>query len=156
MSDPVQNPPANMPRITAGVYYEDSASGLDFLEKAFGFKTRLKIPGPDGQIMHSELAYEDGLIFVGQACPDEKKTSPQTLGGAMTSGLYIYVDDVDAHCEHARAAGATIVKEPEDQFYGDRNYTAKDPEGHHWIFGQHIRDMTDEECLAAMEQAPDN
>ena len=98
------------------------------------FKTRLKIPGPDGQIMHSELEYEDGLIFVGQACPDEKKTSPQTLDGAMTSGLYIYVDDVDAHCEHARAAGATIVKESEDMFYGDRNYTAKDPEGHHWVF----------------------
>ena len=48
MSDPVQNPPDNMPRITAGVYYEDSVGGLEFLEKAFGFKTRLKIPGPDG------------------------------------------------------------------------------------------------------------
>ena len=74
----------------------------------------------------------------------------------MTSGLYIYVDDVNAHCEHARAAGATIVKEPEDQFYGDRNYTAQDPEGHHWIFSQHLRDMTDEECMAAMEQSPNN
>ena len=73
MSDAVNNPPAGMPRITAGVYYEDSASGLTFLEKAFGFKTRLKIPGPNGQIMHSELEYEDGLIFVGQACPDEKR-----------------------------------------------------------------------------------
>jgi hypothetical protein len=62
-----------------------------------------------------------------KACPAENKTSPKTLDGAMTSGLYIYVDDVDAHCEHARAAGATIVKEPEDQFYGDRNYTAQDP-----------------------------
>ena len=152
MSGAVKNPPDGMPRITAGVYYEDSSSGLEWLEKAFGFKTRLKIPGPNGQIMHSELEYEDGLIFVGQACPDEKKTSPQTLDGGMTSSLYIYVDDVDAHCEHARAAGATIVKEPEDMFYGDRNYTAQDPEGHHWVFGQHIRDVTDEECLQAMEQ----
>lgn len=56
-----------MPRITAGVYYEDSASGLEFLEKAFSFKTRLKTPSPDGQIIHSELAYEDDLIFVSQA-----------------------------------------------------------------------------------------
>jgi uncharacterized glyoxalase superfamily protein PhnB len=61
-----------MPRITAGVYYEDSASGLEFLEKAFGFKARLKIPGPYGQIMHSELAYEDGLIFLGQSLSRRK------------------------------------------------------------------------------------
>ena len=80
MSDAVKNPPDGMPRITAGVYYEDSAAALEFLEKAFGFKTRLKIPGPDEQIMHSELAYEDGLIFLGQACPAEKKpaSNPST------------------------------------------------------------------------------
>ena len=72
MSNAVKNPPDGMPRITAGVYYEDSATTLEWLEKAFGFKTRLKIPGPNGQIMHSELEYEDGFIFVGQACPDEK------------------------------------------------------------------------------------
>ena len=141
MSDAIKNPPDGMRRITAGVYYEDSATVLEWLEKAFGFKTRLKIPGPEGQIMHSELEYEDGLIFVGQACPDEKKTSPQTLDGAMTSGLYIYVDNVDAHCEHARDAGAEILQEPEDTFYGDRNYTAQDPEGHHWKFAQHVRDV---------------
>ena len=69
----------------------------------------------------------------------------------MTSGLYIYVDNVDAHCKRSRAAGAKILQEPEDTFYGDRNYTAQDPEGHHWVFGQHIRDVTDEECLQAME-----
>ncbi|MDE2682342.1 MAG: hypothetical protein OSB29_13400 [Verrucomicrobiota bacterium] len=69
----------------------------------------------------------------------------------MTSGLYIYVNDVDAHCEHS---GAIIVKETEDQFYGGRNYTAKDPEGHHWMFGQHIHDVPDEECRKAMAQSP--
>ena len=142
MSDAIKNPPDCMRRITAGVYYEDSATALEWLEKAFGFKTRQKIPGPEGQIMHSELEYEDGLIFVGQACPDEKKTSPQTLDGAMTSGLYIYVDNVDAHCERSRDAGAKILQEPEDTFYGDRNYTAQDPEGHHWKFAQHVRDVS--------------
>ena len=148
----VQNPPANMTRITSGVYYNDSAAGLEFIERAFGFKTRCKYPGPDGQIMHSELEYADGLIFVGAACGDEKRSSPANLDGATTSGLYIYVDDLDAHCEHARTAGAEIVKEPEDMFYGDRHYTARDPEGHLWTFGQHIRDVTDEECDQAMAQ----
>jgi uncharacterized glyoxalase superfamily protein PhnB len=145
MAEDVKNPPDGMPRITAGVYYQDSAAAIEWLEKAFGFKTRLKIPGPEGQILHSELEIGDGLIFVGHACPDEKKTSPQDLDGAMTAGMYIYVDDVDGHCENARAAGATIIQEPEDMFYGDRVYTASDPEGHHWKFGTHVRDVPLEE-----------
>lgn len=151
MSDAVQNPPANMPRITPAVYYNDSAAGLDFLENAFGFKARCKYPGPDGQIMHSELELEDGLIFVGQAC-EENRCSPANVDGNNTISLYIYVADVDAHCEAARAAGAEIVAEPADQFYGDRHYTAKDPEGHLWTFGQHIRDVSEEEYLEAMKQ----
>ena len=61
----------------------------------------------------------------------------------------IYVDDVDAHYEHARAAGAEIAEEIADQFYGDRNYRTVDPEGHHWIFTQHIRDVSPEELKAA-------
>ena len=113
MSDAIKNPPDGMPRTTAGVYYEDSATAL---EKAFGFKTRLKIPGLEGQIMHSELEYEDGLIFVGQACLDEKRTSPQTLDGAMTSGLYIYVDDVDAHCEQAATPTRKSYRSPRTHF----------------------------------------
>ena len=126
MSDAVQNPPANMPRITPGVYYNDSAAGLAFLENAFGFKARCKYPGPDGQIMHSELELADGLIFVGTAC-EENRSSPANLNGQTTIGLYIYVDDVDAHCETARAAGAEITAEPADQFYGDRHILRRPP-----------------------------
>ena len=140
-----------MPRITPAVYYNDSKTGLEFLGNAFGFKTRCKYPGPDGQIMHSELELEDGLIFVGQAC-EENRCSPANVEGKNTISLYVYVADVDAHCEAARAAGAEIVAEPADQFYGDRHYTAKDPEGHLWTFGQHIRDVSEEECLEAMKQ----
>ena len=59
----------------------------------------------------------------------------------MTVGAHVYVDGVDAHFEHARAAGAEILAEPADQEYGDRRYAATDPEGHHWFFAQHVRDV---------------
>jgi uncharacterized glyoxalase superfamily protein PhnB len=62
--------------------------------------------------------------------------------------LYVYVDDVDKHFEHARDAGATIIAEPEDQFYGDRRYGAEDLEGHHWYFAQHVRDVPAEDITA--------
>ncbi len=69
---------------------------------------------------------------------------PRQLG-YVTSHVYIYVDDVDKHFEQARSAGATILAEPEDLFYGDRRYGAEDVEGHHWYFAQRVRDVPPEE-----------
>ena len=141
----VQNPPADMARVNSGVYYLYVDAAIDWLEKTFGFETRLKIPGEDGKTVHAELTIEGGVIMVGPACPDEKKTSPKMLDGAKTQGVYIYVDDVDAHHERAQSAGAVIFSELEDMFYGDRVYTASDPEGHQWKFGTHVRDVPLEE-----------
>jgi uncharacterized glyoxalase superfamily protein PhnB len=69
-------------------------------------------------------------------CPGPEYRNPKRLGG-HTQLVYVYVDDVDAHCERARAAGAEILREPEDQDYGARDYTARDPEGHIWSFGNY-------------------
>jgi uncharacterized glyoxalase superfamily protein PhnB len=63
----------------------------------------------------------------------------------VTQLVHAYVDDVDAHCARARAAGAKIEREPADQEYGDRNYGAIDPEGHRWFFAQKLRDVAPEE-----------
>ena len=76
-------------------------------------------------------AFEDGVVMMGTPGPDFR--NPKNLG-QITSSLYIYVDDVDAHCARAREAGAEIIEEPGDQPYGDRRYGACDPEGHHWYF----------------------
>jgi uncharacterized glyoxalase superfamily protein PhnB len=67
--------------------------------------------------------------------------SPKSLGGSVTLGLYVYVGDVDAHCDHARSAGAAVVSDPEDMFWGDRTYVVEDLEGHRWTFAQHVRDV---------------
>lgn len=136
------NPPKNMPRITPYLLYEDVASALDWLTKAFGFRERMRLPGPDGKITHAEMELADGVIMMG--CPGPNYQNPKRLGH-VTQNLYVYVDDVDKHFELARKAGATILAEPKDQFYGDRHYGAADPEGHHWYFAQHVRDVAPED-----------
>ena len=77
--------------------------------------------------------------------------SPHTLP-AVHAQVHCSVQDVDAHFERARAAGATVMAPPEDQFYGDRSYRALDPEGHRWIFSTHVRDVSVDEMKRAMEE----
>ena len=141
------NPPAGWPRISSAVFYDDAAAAIDWLTRAFGFQVQERVENERGQIVHSQLVMDGGLIMVGQAglSPDRAYCqSPQSAGGANTQSLCVYVDDADAHCEDARAAGAVIVSEPTTTDYGedywaDRGYQARDPEGHHWWFMQRLR-----------------
>jgi PhnB protein len=134
----VENPPEGTPRITPYLLYEDVDATLDWLVRAFGFKERLRLAGSDGKANHAEATLGDGLVMMG--CPGPDYRNPKRRGGA-TQLVYVYVDDVDRHYDTAKAAGATILREPADQFYGDRTYGAEDPEGHHWSFAQHVRDV---------------
>jgi uncharacterized glyoxalase superfamily protein PhnB len=139
--------PPDWPRISSALYYEDASAAISWLCGAFGFEVRIKIGGEGGSIEHSELTYGEGLIMVGQAGLAHKpafRKSPKTLGGANTQNIMVFVDDADAHCEHARAAGASIVSEPTTIDYGedywtDRAYECEDVEGHHWWFVQRLR-----------------
>jgi uncharacterized glyoxalase superfamily protein PhnB len=108
----------------------------------------MKIEGDGGTIVHSELELAEGLIMVGDSkrpgADYAYRRSPRAAGGANTQNMMVYVDDVEAHCAKARAAGATIAKEPTTSDYGDdywtdRGYEAVDPEGHHWWFYQRLR-----------------
>ena len=120
--------------ITPYLLYEDAAAAMDFLSRAFGFEEAMRTAMPDGRVRHAEMKLGDGEIMLGQ--PEEPR-SPKTFGGTPVL-MYVYVDDVDAHCEHARAAGAEIAYEPRDEEYGHRTYNARDPEGHSWYFAQPI------------------
>jgi uncharacterized glyoxalase superfamily protein PhnB len=139
--------PAGWPRISSSLYYQDAVSAIDWLCKAFGFEVRLKVE-EGGRIMHSELTFGEGLIMVGSAGDARPgagyRKSPREVGGANTQNMMAYVDDVDAHCEHARAAGATIVSEPKttdygEEYWADRTYEVEDIEGHRWWFAQRMR-----------------
>lgn len=142
-----QNPPEGYTRVTPYLLYEDSDGALDFLIRAFGFTEKLRMTDDNGRVNHAEVTIgDDGVVMLGT--PGSDYQNPRKLGG-KTQNVYVYVDDVDAHYEQAKAAGATITREPKDQFYGDRNYGVEDPEGHEWYFGTHVRDVSPEEMQAA-------
>jgi uncharacterized glyoxalase superfamily protein PhnB len=134
-----------MPRITPNVFYDDLAAALEWLTKSFGFETRLSMPGPDGSITHAEMQVADSAFMMSPASSTPEWGSPRSIGGKVTTTLYIYVDDVDGHFAQARSAGAKILSEPETMFWGDRTYVAEDPEGHRWTFAQHVKEVAPED-----------
>ncbi|MBA2357243.1 MAG: VOC family protein [Actinobacteria bacterium] len=146
-----QNPPEGYSRITPYLLYEDGAAAIDFLTRAFGFTERMRMPNEQGGVAHAELEFERELLMLGTLGDNLK--SPKTSGVDSLAFVHLYVDDVDAHFARAKEAGAEIIREPEDQFYGDRTYGAKDPEGMSWYFAQHVRDVSPEEMSAAMAES---
>lgn len=141
-------PPKGWPRLSASVFYDDPKAAIDWLCKAFGFELKLKVEGENGDIVHSELTFGEGLVMVGGTRgkePYQKKfRSPASLDGAMTATLAFFVDDCDAQYARAVAAGAKTVREPTTSDYGeeywsDRTCGVTDPEGHLWWFMQRIR-----------------
>ncbi len=137
------------PTITPYLLYEDGAAAIEFLTGAFGFREVLRSQSPEGRVWHAELELGDGNVFLGE--PGREYKNPRRLG-TITVGIHVYVSDVDAHCQRARAAGAEIREEPSDQEYGDRRYTAVDPEGHQWFFAQRVRDVSPEEWGATAQK----
>jgi uncharacterized glyoxalase superfamily protein PhnB len=118
-----------MPTVITLLHYRDAARAIEWLEEAFGFKPHAVHKGDDGTIAHAELAYGDGMVMLG-GNPEEKYGSHAGQGW-----LYVVVEDPDAHYAQAKAAGAEIVRELEDQDYGSRDYSARDFEGNLWSFG---------------------
>lgn len=104
----------------------------------------MRITDADGKLSHSEMRFGNGYIMVAGEWTDNVR-SPAAVAGANTQSIHVHLEqDVDAHCERARAAGAVIIQEPETQFFGDRTYRALDPEGHMWTFGQTVHQVSRE------------
>ena len=137
----VPNPPSDMPRVTAHLFYDDIATATDWLIEAFGFELKLRMTNKAGVVVHTELEVADSMFMLGWTAENEKWVSPKSNGGRSTARLYVFIDNVDEHCERARKAGAIITREPADQFWGDRVYEAIDIEGHVWKFATHIFDV---------------
>jgi uncharacterized glyoxalase superfamily protein PhnB len=123
--------------IYPSIFYQDAPVAIDWLCRAFGFEVLLKVPGEkEGTIAHSELRLGEGVVMAATANAERKMYSPRDLEG-VNQGLYLYVDEVDALFARARDAGATVLREPEDQDYGGRVFGVLDPEGHQWFFGSY-------------------
>jgi len=137
------------PSLASAVFYKDPWKALDWLEKAFGFERSMVISDSDGNLGHAEMRFGNCHLMIGSEWADFA-VSPLSVGGKNTQIIHVQLDEgLDGHCEKAREAGAEIAQEPSDQFYGDRTYRARDPEGHVWTFGQHVRSVSREEAEAA-------
>ena len=149
------SPDMDMQIFTSSVHYRDPSAGLAFLERAFGFEVTMAIEGPPEapHLCHYEMSCAgQGRIMVGGEWAAWVR-SPASVDGANTQSVHVELaSGLDEHCERARAAGAVIVAEPEDQFYGDRTYRAMDPEGHCWTFSTKVREVTRAEAEAALGQ----
>jgi uncharacterized glyoxalase superfamily protein PhnB len=141
--------PWKRPTFSPAIYYKAPKPMLDWLERAFAFETMMVITDDKDEVAHAEMSYGDGIVMVGAEWADWAK-SPASVGGANTQNIHVRLDEnIDGHCERARAAGAVIAMEPADQFYGDRVYRAVDPEGHGWTFAQPVREVSREEAEQA-------
>ena len=135
-------------RVTPFIGYEDAAAAIEWLERAFGFsEDRAARYEENGTITHAELDLGGATIYLstpsGYASPRRLRETSDLAHRAydnpwVIDGLFVEVENVDAHYERARAAGATILREPEEPGIGQRIYSAEDPEGHRWMFGQRL------------------
>ncbi|MFT4925957.1 MAG: putative glyoxalase superfamily protein PhnB [Phenylobacterium sp.] len=137
-TEKVPNPPVGMPRIAPHLFYNDVGAAIDFLVKAFDFKIRTRMKNDQGTVVHGDLEVEDSLVMLGLTEEHDHWQCPNSFAGQVSQRLFIYVDNIDAHFERAKAAGAQIHSQPADQWHGERVYEAVDPEGHRWKFAQAI------------------
>ncbi len=120
--------------------YRNAPQAIDWLCGAFGFEKQLVVPGENGTIVHAQLKFGNGMVMLGSATDSEfgkLMRQPDETDGRETQCSYVIVADCDAHYAQAKKAGATIVRDIQDEDYGGRGYTCRDPEGHIWNFGSY-------------------
>jgi uncharacterized glyoxalase superfamily protein PhnB len=141
MSSAASSRPAFIPSLA----YKNNRAALAWLETAFGFEPSEILSDGSGNIVHAEMTYGDGVVMIGGEWADWTR-SPASLGGKNTQRVHVQIEQgIDEHCARARQAGAKIVMEPADQFYGARTYIATDLEGHYWTFAQTVRGVSKQE-----------
>jgi PhnB protein len=130
--------------VTPYLSIKGAAAAIDYYKEAFGATELFRMAGPDGKIGHAEIKIGNSPIMLADEFPEMEFVSPQTLGGSPI-GLMIYVDDVDTMFQRAISKGAKEIKPLQNQFYGDRSGTLKDPFGHVWTVATHVEDVAPEE-----------
>ena len=128
--------PDNYPTVSSYFMVKDVAMFMDFMVRAFGGKKIEQITDKGSTIIHGEIRIEDSVIMAGRETPDFP---------AFKSMVYIYTKDIDALYQQALKAGATSIKEPADQFYGDRSGGVEGPYGNFYWLATHMEDVSDEE-----------
>jgi PhnB protein len=143
--------PVGYHSVTPYLIVHDASRAIEFYKTAFGAVELFRVDQPDGKVGHAEVRIGDSNIMLADEYPDMGYRAPKSLGGTPVS-MVLYVEDCDKTFGKAVAAGATVRKEMEDQFYGDRSGTVDDPFGHTWMISTHKEDLTPEEVSRRAEE----
>jgi uncharacterized glyoxalase superfamily protein PhnB/catechol 2,3-dioxygenase-like lactoylglutathione lyase family enzyme len=140
--------------VVPSLIYNDVAKAIDWLCDAFGCRERLRAAGADGTITHAQLAIGQGGVMLGASRVDHGNRTDfrPPRRDEVSHSIFVHIEDVDAHYEHAQQRGATIVHPPVAYPYGEKQYTAEDLEGHRWTFSQALADVNPEEWGAAVSE----
>jgi PhnB protein len=142
--------PDGMHRVTPHLIVKGAANAIEFYEKAFGAVEEVRLPGPNGRLMHAVIRIFGDAVMLVDEMPEWGALSPKSLKGSPVT-LHLYVEDVDAAVKRAVGAGAKVTMPVEDMFWGDRYGKIEDPFGHHWSLATHTREVSLEEAKKAME-----
>ena len=129
--------------VTPYLIADGAAAVLEFMKAAFGAEERLRMEQPNGSIGHAEATIGDSVVMTGDAGEE---------WAAMPAFIHLYVDDCDAVYAKALEAGGTSVREPADQFYGDRSATVRDHAGNMWGIATHVEDIPEAELARRAEE----
>jgi PhnB protein len=130
-----------------------AAEAINFYKRAFGAEELTRLPEPDGKIIHACLRINGATVTLSDEFPDFGMVGPARLGGSPVT-IHLPVPDVDAAVARAVAAGATVMLEVEDQLWGERYGSLRDPFGHNWSLGTPLGDLASEEFLVALAAVP--
>jgi PhnB protein len=137
--------------VTPALTVKNGAEAIEFYKRALGAKELMRIPGPDGHLVHAEIEVGDSKIMLADESPEMGCRAPATVG-SVTSSLYLYVEDVDKAFRRAVEAGAKPLMPPADMFWGDRFGQVEDPSGHRWGLATHKEDPPPEEMARRQQE----
>jgi PhnB protein len=131
--------------VTPYLLVEGADTLIEFLKKTFGAEETVRMPAPGGKVGHAEVRIGDSIVMLADASTSE-------AGQPMPAMVMVYVEDADKTYQRALEAGATSLREPADQFYGDRSAGALDSFGNHWWIHTHVEDVSPEEMARRAEE----
>ena len=154
MANKVNRIPKGSTAVTPHLSVKNASEMIDFYKKVFGAKETMRFPMPDGRVGHAQLEIEGAQFALADEFPEMGITSPVSLGVARSPvSIHLYVADVDDVYKRALAAGASSLREPADQFYGERGAQVKDPSGHVWGISTLIEELSNEEMMRRFKES---
>ena len=153
MTTTVNPIPHGMHTITPHLVCKGAAAAIEFYKEAFGAVEMMRLPGPDGRLMHAMLRIGDSALMLVDEFPEMQVRAPHSIGGSSVT-IHLAVVDADASFKRATAAGASVRMPVTDMFWGARYGLVQDPSGHLWSIATQVRDLTPEQIVEAMKAQP--